>query len=1055
MIRFFSFICAVVMVFLLGTPIVTAQTDITSAPAAIHFVYGSDTSTPGIDVRNKSSLYRNSNLSLFSNPSRNAYQIMSQSYRDRFRDSFGKSLKMTWWMQGGSLYRFATNTNIPFGSTMSIYLMQKHHADKVELLGDEMTFHYHTWEWSDVNKDGRFYWNQTDDFNKVKDDFMITLAEHLLEENMFPVSFRSGWHYMDNAWQATLNDWIPFSLHNNSPVHTNPTEEPINNLIDWGHATTDFIPFRPSEHNYQVGGGKGGWNTRSRSFSSLNKAEVRRMFEQAKQGKEQVAAIWGHLAENSFLQNLERSLSVIYEVADEFPDVPFHFSTAIEAMQDYLGTSDTTAPTLEVDINGKFSETYVTVDVSTDEPIFQKHPFLAIKDIYEQHLVIPMNKVGDNQWSSEPIEFAGLAKVGVAVTDSSGNLSKEIINLLLDDIYVDNDDAHFSVTGQNWQRITYNTIEHIWGDDFHQVTLSGQDSASASWTALASGTHQQQVFVRFPDVKHTASNIMATIAVNGSAIHQSTITDIRPNKWALVGIISPEENQEISVTLSAKATGDTASVFAADVIKLSPLIKERQLHLSISPYNFKEVVYYEESIANIELTNNGTKELTVNEVSSEQGFAIPDAGFPLAIPPQQSYTLSLKLTSDKPQTVQDTLTFISNDPINPTIKKEYRVEFRNYFELVDNDDKSGYSESGSWHTSSTQAYGASSRYAFFKQSETPSATYTFSVSETGYYDLAYLVPQATNSALRADYIISINGTEHQVYQSNQNEDSGSWTTLGLLHLNKDDIIKVTVKASDKNQPPENAVLRADAMRLSYMGSNLEYTFIDNENTEAYSETGAWKTSVTQAYGPSSRYVGYNTEASASFRYIAQVNEPHFISMIVPETENASRQAQYSVFVNSVKRGQRTINQNLNSGQWRALGAWSVQANDTLTVTVKNAETQNSSRVLRADAIKFEYNLPWANPVSETDSPLQFSLSQNYPNPFNPSTQISYSIPQGMKVSLTVYDILGKKVATLVDDYKTAGSYQVSFNGKNLSSGVYYYRLHTNRFTQTKALTIIK
>ena len=88
-------------------------------------------------------------------------------------------------------------------------------------------------------------------------------------------------------------------------------------------------------------------------------------------------------------------------------------------------------------------------------------------------------------------------------------------------------------------------------------------------------------------------------------------------------------------------------------------------------------------------------------------------------------------------------------------------------------------------------------------------------------------------------------------------------------------------------------------------------------------------------------------------------------------------------------------------------------------------------------------------------PKSFVLNQNYPNPFNPSTTISFSIPQGSKVSLKVYNILGQEVATLVDDYKQAGEYRVQFDAGKLASGVYFYRLQASNFVQAKKLLLLK
>jgi len=85
----------------------------------------------------------------------------------------------------------------------------------------------------------------------------------------------------------------------------------------------------------------------------------------------------------------------------------------------------------------------------------------------------------------------------------------------------------------------------------------------------------------------------------------------------------------------------------------------------------------------------------------------------------------------------------------------------------------------------------------------------------------------------------------------------------------------------------------------------------------------------------------------------------------------------------------------------------------------------------------------------------FNLSQNYPNPFNPNTVISYQLAAGNRVTLKVYDILGRLVKTLVDEYKPRGEYSVNFDASNLSSGVYFYQLKAGTFTATKKLLLIK
>jgi len=96
-------------------------------------------------------------------------------------------------------------------------------------------------------------------------------------------------------------------------------------------------------------------------------------------------------------------------------------------------------------------------------------------------------------------------------------------------------------------------------------------------------------------------------------------------------------------------------------------------------------------------------------------------------------------------------------------------------------------------------------------------------------------------------------------------------------------------------------------------------------------------------------------------------------------------------------------------------------------------------------------------VSQTVStiPSRFELYQNYPNPFNPSTTIKYDLPKQSRVKIEVYDILGRKVATLVDETRIAGSYQVIWNANRSASGVYFYRIETGNYCATKKLLLLK
>ncbi|MBM4158634.1 MAG: M20/M25/M40 family metallo-hydrolase [Ignavibacteria bacterium] len=95
-----------------------------------------------------------------------------------------------------------------------------------------------------------------------------------------------------------------------------------------------------------------------------------------------------------------------------------------------------------------------------------------------------------------------------------------------------------------------------------------------------------------------------------------------------------------------------------------------------------------------------------------------------------------------------------------------------------------------------------------------------------------------------------------------------------------------------------------------------------------------------------------------------------------------------------------------------------------------------------------------NPVS-AQLPTQYELSQNFPNPFNPETKIKFAVPKESFITLKVYDILGREVASLVNENKTPGYYIIGFNASNLSSGIYYYRLESDNFVEVKKMLLLK
>ena len=149
----------------------------------------------------------------------------------------------------------------------------------------------------------------------------------------------------------------------------------------------------------------------------------------------------------------------------------------------------------------------------------------------------------------------------------------------------------------------------------------------------------------------------------------------------------------------------------------------------------------------------------------------------------------------------------------------------------------------------------------------------------------------------------------------------------------------------------------------------------------------------------------------------------------------------------------TVHYSSNNG-----AAWSTAytAPDGVFYHITKARTGNTLWAVRNNGKISRYGTPISGiTVVSNEIPSSYSVSQNYPNPFNPTTKINFALPKSGLVSMKVYDILGKEVATLVNEVKNAGSYTVDFNASSLTSGMYFYKVSVNGFSEVKKMMLIK
>jgi len=152
-----------------------------------------------------------------------------------------------------------------------------------------------------------------------------------------------------------------------------------------------------------------------------------------------------------------------------------------------------------------------------------------------------------------------------------------------------------------------------------------------------------------------------------------------------------------------------------------------------------------------------------------------------------------------------------------------------------------------------------------------------------------------------------------------------------------------------------------------------------------------------------------------------------------------------------------VQRSTNQTNWATLGFVRGAGTTTEAQSYSFVDASASGRVFyRLKQVDFDGQFKYSNIIEvNAGVPKTFALEQNYPNPFNPSTAISYQLPVAGNVSLKVFDMLGKEVATLVNARQEAGAYTVNFNANNLSSGVYFYRLQAGNFVQTRKMMLVK
>lgn len=261
---------------------------------------------------------------------------------------------------------------------------------------------------------------------------------------------------------------------------------------------------------------------------------------------------------------------------------------------------------------------------------------------------------------------------------------------------------------------------------------------------------------------------------------------------------------------------------------------------------------------------------------------------------------------------------------------------------------------------------------------------------------------------------------------------------------------------------------------SFVNTNIHVTFktnIVNSNWEVYNYNGAQSQIVSNDFDSLMIETG---PAPGNFTVYILSNPQKLVLCSLNVSVDATPTVDLNSFISLVNGRNVTLNWTTNSEQnnsgfqiekstepdvWYKIGFVPGKGNTKTTVNYSYEDTNLKSgrykyrlKQIDINGKYFDFDLLHVVIVGLPD---KFDLHQNYPNPFNPETQINYDIAADQLVKISVIDIIGRELITLVNEFKTAGFYTVSFDGYDISGGIYFYKMESGKFMSVRKMMLLK
>jgi len=307
----------------------------------------------------------------------------------------------------------------------------------------------------------------------------------------------------------------------------------------------------------------------------------------------------------------------------------------------------------------------------------------------------------------------------------------------------------------------------------------------------------------------------------------------------------------------------------------------------------------------------------------------------------------------------------------------------------------------------------------------------------------------------------------------------SFTPVSKLTVGKSYIVKIGENIGDVEgvKLQENLEVVFTVEETEYNNGEVIDDFETAGNWQTPQNSGSTEIDETTSFEISSSKK-FNGSFSGKMNYVFNGDEGYYkISRVNPVAVGSNNESMFGLWIYGELSGNilefwfKDSENNLYSKEIDTLNftGWKmkdIKLSDLSTnnlafegIGIKQISSASTSGTIYIDDAQYDFATPVENVVNNI--PTEYSLKQNYPNPFNPSTVISYSIPRStefnsaLQTTLKIYDILGSEVATLVNQIQSAGNYTIRFDASNLTSGIYFYRLQSGSFVESKKMMLIK